>query len=325
MAAISGVIGGVLGGFLGLLGGWLGFRIPAETARYPREREMLLRRGRWMFGFLFIFEAVLVSVLLWRGPWFRDHPNVMAGVIIGSVLSIVVASLIFGVTVTSKAKRLRAEEEAVGTPPRDKPRWAAALGDLQNRRREYRSKRTLLGRPLIHIVMGESFREPAIGWLAIGTRAHGIVVGIGTMATGFVAIGAISVGLISYGGVGIGVLAFAGLAVALWSMGGVAVGWESYGGLAIGKNALGGAAVGWDHAFGGVAMARHHALGGATLGDQAPKAVMDAAVESSPFLQAGMWLVTHPMAMTMVSLAPVVVMLAVFAWAYRKCEVASPI
>lgn len=319
-AATTGVIGGILGGFLGLFGGWLGFRIPAETARYPRERELLLRRGRWMFGFLFLFEAILVGVLLWQGAWFREHPKVMTGVVIGSVLGIVVVSLIFGLTLNAKVKRVRAEEEAAGTPPRDQPKWANALGDLHDGPREYRSKRTLFGYPLIHIVFGEDIKKPAIGWLAIGTRAHGILVGVGSLATGLIAIGAIGAGLFTFAGAGVGVLAFAGFAVALWSMGGIALGWESFGGFAVGKNAIGGVAVGKDHAFGGVAISPQHAIGAVSNGEEAPRAVMDTALESSLFLQTATWLTTHPVIMALVSLAPVVVMLAVFAWAHRKCE-----
>lgn len=112
---------------------------------------------------------------------------------------------------------------------------------------EYKSKRTLCGLPLVHIVMGPAI-DPTTGKLRI---AKGIIA-IGGIAMGWLALGGLSIGLIAFGGAAFGLLAAAG---------GVAIGAGlSIGGLAIGTIALGGCAIGY-YAIGGGAFGIH-ALGG---------------------------------------------------------------
>ena len=99
---------------------------------------------------------------------------------------------------------------------------------------EYRSARTLLGWPLIHICFGRPGGQPmsAKGWIACGNGATGILLAIGGAAIGGVAIGTAAIG-------------------------GVAIGCCAVGGIS-----CGGAAVGWLAAFGGAAVARYYACGG---------------------------------------------------------------
>lgn len=128
-----------------------------------------------------------------------------------------------------------------------------ALRGLQNvaggRARDYRSARTFLGLPLVHICAGP--RRPgqrarvAKGWLAAGD-----------VALGGITFGGLSIGLVSFGGAGLGLLAgFGGFATGLVSFGGFALGGFPLGGLAVGFSAIGGMAVG------------HYAMGGDALGN----------------------------------------------------------
>ncbi len=118
---------------------------------------------------------------------------------------------------------------------------------------EFRSKRTLLGWPLVHVVRG---RDPATGrlkvakgWIAVG---DGVAVG-GVAVGGAMAIGGVSVG----GALSIGLLAIGGaLGAGLFALGGVTMG------LAV---AVGGVAISAGLAIGGVAVGTF-AIGGATLG-----------------------------------------------------------
>ncbi|MEO2090387.1 MAG: protein kinase, partial [Gemmataceae bacterium] len=118
---------------------------------------------------------------------------------------------------------------------------------------EYRSRRTFLGWPLVHVVRG---RDPdtggikvAKGWIAVGDgmAVGGIAVG-GVTAVGVVSVaGVFSLGLLAIGGaLGVGLLAVAGTALGgLAAVGGVAVSAGlAVGGLASGTFAIGGAAVG---------------------------------------------------------------------------------
>jgi serine/threonine-protein kinase len=113
---------------------------------------------------------------------------------------------------------------------------------------EYRSQRTLLGLPLVHIAYGY---DPKTGKKRI--------------ARGIVAIGDISVGVVSLGGLAFGGLTLGGCSLGLLSLGGLAIGvLLAIGGCAIGGIALGGGAVGLV-AMGGGAFG-YYAMGGGALG-----------------------------------------------------------
>ena len=102
---------------------------------------------------------------------------------------------------------------------------------------EYKSKRTLFGLPLLHIVYG-----PA--WMVGFKPAKGIIA-IGNVAIGVVAIGGFAAGLISLAGIGFGAICFAGIALGIGvGIGGIATGYLAVGGLAIGVYALGGLGIG---------------------------------------------------------------------------------
>lgn len=98
---------------------------------------------------------------------------------------------------------------------------------------EYKSKKTILGLPLVHIAQGltpEGRFRVAKGFIAIGNAAVGVV-----------AVGGAALGVITFAGAGIGIVCFAGLALGiLCGIGGVAVGYIAVGGLAIGIYSVGG-------------------------------------------------------------------------------------
>jgi predicted Ser/Thr protein kinase len=154
--------------------------------------------------------------------------------------------------------------------------------------REYRTKATLFGLPLVHIATGVNpvtgERRVARGIFAYGDTAVGVVA-VGGFALGGVAIGGAAIGVIAVGGLGIGlVLAIAGLA-----LGGIA-----YGGGAVGVVALGGGAVGY-YAFGGGVWAVH-GMGG-NAGD--PEAV----AFFTPWVGPWLW----PTSMLCMVLPPIVI------------------
>jgi hypothetical protein len=104
---------------------------------------------------------------------------------------------------------------------------------------EYRSRRTLFGLPLVHIVSG---RDPRTGLPRV---AKGIVA-MGDVSLGVLSIGGIAFGGLTFGGIGVGVVTIGGLAIALLAaLGGAAVaGGLAMGGMAVGYVALGGSAFG---------------------------------------------------------------------------------
>jgi tRNA A-37 threonylcarbamoyl transferase component Bud32 len=140
---------------------------------------------------------------------------------------------------------------------------------------EYRSKRTLFGMPLLHVVQGNDpvtgkIRE-ARGVFAFGGRARGIFA-FGGIARGWFAFGGVAIGGVACGGLGIGLVSFGGLAIALLlSIGGMSLGALATGGLAAGWHAHGGVAIGW-HAWGGLVFA-HQGAGGTVHATEVVKSI----------------------------------------------------
>jgi predicted Ser/Thr protein kinase len=100
-------------------------------------------------------------------------------------------------------------------------------------RYEYRSKRTLWGWPLLHVVTSGNDSRMALarGIIAVGDVAIGGVA-IGVFAFGGLTAGVSSIGLISFSGISLGLLlAFGGLAAGGVATGGLAVGLVATGGL----------------------------------------------------------------------------------------------
>ena len=102
---------------------------------------------------------------------------------------------------------------------------------------EYKSKKTIFGLPLLHIVYG-----PA--WL-VGFRPAKGFIAIGNVALGVIAIGGFAAGLFTLAGVGFGFVCIAGIAIGLGvGIGGIAMGYLAVGGLAVGVYAIGGLGIG---------------------------------------------------------------------------------
>jgi hypothetical protein len=121
---------------------------------------------------------------------------------------------------------------------------------------EYRSHRTFLGLPLVHVITGPrspgSARRVARGWFASSPDVAVGGLALGARAYGLVACGGLAVGaLFSWGGIALGLLsAFGGMSAALVAWGGTSVGYLAIGGCALGYGAIGGVALG-RYAMGG--------------------------------------------------------------------------
>ncbi|MDE6748300.1 MAG: helix-turn-helix domain-containing protein [Lachnospiraceae bacterium] len=130
---------------------------------------------------------------------------------------------------------------------------------------EYKSKKTFMGLPLVHINFG---LKPvrAKGIIAIGNAAQGIIaigiagVGVITLAPVGVglllAIGCIVVGGVALGSLAVGVIAMGAVCCGIFTMGAVAIGQFSYGAFALGSQI----AVG-DVAHGNIALGYSEATG----------------------------------------------------------------
>jgi RNA polymerase sigma factor (sigma-70 family) len=255
--SFASVVVGILSGpALGFLFGVLGWRESLNLTRTPRERALVKRFGMVILAGGIVFFAVCSLYSGWMAPrlW-KEHPVRVAVLAWAIVMSWGVFAFGYSWRHNRAMIRLRAEErERHPESFRNEPPPQAW---------EYRSRAKLFGLPLVHWRSWGRVRrpgekiQPAIGWVASGERAYGIL-----YASGGIAVGGISVGAASFG-----LLAFGGCSVGLLGLGGLAVGAVALGGGAIGLIASGGMALGWHAALGGIVVAHDLACGGAALGN----------------------------------------------------------
>lgn len=272
-----GLAGGLLGAAGGLGGAFLGTWLPAELAPTQTERELLRRFGRRQFRVAIVYTvAILAATPLLFLPrcWIA-----YVGVLIGGSLALAIYVAVQSLRLQRQIRELRMRVTPSADPNLSliKQRLTAATkpgGPARWKGRTYTSATTFLSLPLVDIQVSDPFsvsgkppreRKTARGWIAIGDRAHGILIGIGGQAYGVIAIGGVAVGVFSLGGLALGVASLGGLAAGWLGLGGLALGQTAVGGCAIGWNAAGGAAIGWYSAAGGLAIANHAAMGGLAI------------------------------------------------------------
>ena len=253
---ISLVLGVLSGPALGFLFGFLGWREGLKNTRTPRERAAMKRYGLLTVSGGIIFFVACSVYTGYLSPRLWDHHPVLA-LALGWVICLGWAVFAFGFTWRHIRSFMRLREEERQCHPErfhDEPPQRVA---------EYRSRTTLLGLPLIHWRSfcrtrrpGEKI-QPAIGWIAYGEIAYGIIYASGGIAVGGISTGGLSIGIVALGGCSIGLLALGGFALGAIALGGGAIGWVASGGMALG----------WHAALGGMVGAHDLACGGAALGN----------------------------------------------------------
>ncbi|TWU40924.1 RNA polymerase sigma factor [Novipirellula artificiosorum] len=296
--AALGTMGGLLGGLLGGgIGAWMGYR----NSPYASQKRLITR---YVFAFAAVMLCFLVSLSLLIRKQTSDAPFQ------GSTYAIALMSLIFGfqflmlgsaLWMGRRYKQLAQSAKQAGDAV--DPSVAVKRGRFIHQEVRWTSQARFLGRPWVDVQRAKtdcdgSVETPltATGWIAIGDRANGVLLGVGNLARGMIAVGAVSFGGIAIGGVGVGLISVAGLSIGVIGIGGlalsviaiagVAIGLYAYGGLAVGKIALGGAAFGLDGARGGFAWSRVYAEGGEVIGGAgADKEMLAAAFQQHGFVQ----------------------------------------
>jgi RNA polymerase sigma factor (sigma-70 family) len=241
--------------FVSLAGLIIQSRLIDRTGR-PAEERKFMRGLIWAgggVGTLFLF--ILAGYHFWQS---RSglHPlplATFAGLLLGGLViaTVVPAGIFF------RRRRQFAEYVRRTQLPAHYSGWRRTVALIPARAVHFRSKATLLGLPLVDIRFGRSAEEPlvrgtAVGWIAMGDIAHGVVFAFGGCAIGGIAVGGIGIGGLSFGGAALGLFAFGGAAA-----GGFASGIL----FAAGYVALAPIALGWEAASGILAIARHAANG----------------------------------------------------------------
>jgi len=166
------------------------------------------------------------------------------------VITFVIGYIVLTVRLLKSARALRTAERL-----RRPDLFESSDDQPGSRKSEYRSRLTLLGVPLIHakFAMAEVGDSPAIGWIAAGHKAYGLLFAWGGFAVAPVSVGIVSCGVITVGAVGFGLVGMGTVGVGLLAMGATAIGFKAYASLS---------AMGWESAFSqGFSIARQAAIG----------------------------------------------------------------
>lgn len=126
--------------------------------------------------------------------------------------------------------------------------------------KEYKSKATLFGVPLIHINLAigigndisKNKKGVAKGIIAIGNVAIGVI-SLGLVSAGIISLGILSLGLLAFGTVALGGLGFGAIAMGFMAFGAVAIGYSATGAVAIGVYSSGALAIASNVAVGAYA------------------------------------------------------------------------
>lgn len=267
-------LGMLAGPLAGILGASYGVRAGLNSAQSPRERALIVRQT-WQIVIVATAFVIIFGLTTYIGSRLVSRSPVIGISLIAGVPLLYVILLM---TLTFRANRALAKVRA------EEGRGEA--GGNAHSIKEWRSRASFLGLPLVHVKMGrrldESFK-PALGWIAIGDVAVGVL-----WAGGGIAIGGMSCGGVAVGALALGGAAFGGLA-----LGGFAAGLLGVGGLALGYMAVGGAAIGWKGALGGLAIAHDFAMGGQALAAEANTAAAREALRGMSLMTVGERLLKH--------------------------------
>lgn len=266
------VFNALLGPLIGLFGAYVGVRASLNATRTPRERRYVIRQVKIIIIATLALNVVMAAYIFLVVKYWAKLPGFFAVLGVAMTACWALFIVVYATRFNRELRRLREQEKQLHPEC-----FAAAELKPTSGFREYRSRYSFLGLPLVHVRHGAPDGErvrPAIGWIAIGDRACGILFGAGGIACGCVSMGGVAIGGIALGGVTLGVL----------SLGGLALGALAIGGAAIGIIALGGFATAWWAAEGGMAVAREMAVGGVALAAHANDAVAREFFASYPWL-----------------------------------------
>lgn len=234
----------VVGPLVGIVAAWLGVRDSLRETESADERRRVKRYYLTIVAGTVLFTLASIPLNIWSkaGGGFNPAPMLLWLALLLTHVGVVV---ILAVRLARKQKQM----VDAGTTPTHAQALATA-----GAAREYRSRWTLLGLPLVHVRLNarsDGLAQPAVGWIAIGNCAIGVLFAWGGIAVGLVSGGGLAAGLVSIAAVSLGGIAIGGLAIGGCALGGVAVG----------AIATGAFAFGWIGAEGRYAIAREFALG----------------------------------------------------------------
>lgn len=226
----------LLASFSGVISSFFGLRASLDQSRTKRERQHAIRTvAKFMlFAIVYVLGMFTLKYLALNN---EGYLHVYATASQFLVLTFVASYLLLVHRMFEETQKLRAQERLFN--PQAFQNQADQIGSKQH---EYKSQLSLIGTPLFHFKFGmlEVADKPAVGWIAGGSKAYGLLFAWGGVAIAPISVGIVSVGVVSVGAVSFGLIAIGTVGIGIVGFGASAIGYKAYGSLS---------ALGWESAF----------------------------------------------------------------------------
>ena len=249
-------IAAVLASVSGLISSFFAVRTNLAQSRTRRERKAVIKSTVTFLGSSLAFVAGMFGL---RQLALGTQTNLGFYAILAqvSVMVFVVVFLIMTCRLLTSGRNLRTAERL-----RRPELFTSPDDQLGSKKREYKSRLTLFGVPLVHakFSMPEKGEPPAFGWIAAGDKAYGLLLAWGGIAIAPISVGIVSFGLVTVGAVGIGLIGIGTVGIGWLAMGASAMGYKAYASLS---------SLGWESAFSqGFSVAKEAAIGPVALAEE---------------------------------------------------------
>lgn len=245
----------VIATFSGVISSFFGLRAGLDQSRTRRERHYVVKIVALFFAYAIIFVGgmfALRQLALNNEAFFRHYAVASQLLVVGFVASY----MILVIRMSKGQRKLRAEERE-----RHPEAFLDESDQVGSKAREYKSRLKLFGFPLVHMQFGkpEVGDKPAVGWIAGGETAYGLLFAWGGVAVAPISVGIVSAGLFTIGALGLGVFGMGTVGIGVIAFGASTIGYKAYGSLS---------ALGWESAFSnGFAIAKDGAIGAIPLAE----------------------------------------------------------
>ncbi|MGJ8692732.1 MAG: RNA polymerase sigma factor [Thalassotalea sp.] len=270
----------------GMISAFFGLRASFDQTRTVRERRLVIKTVTLFMTFAGIFVAGMFILkyfampdttinqidLMAQAKWYAVTSQIL-------VLIFVISYFLLICRMFKAMRNLRAHERIF-----EPQAFSRDIDQVNAKQREYKSKLTFLGIPLIHMqfAIPEVTDKPAFGWIAGGSYAYGLLFAWGGVAIAPISVGIVSLGVISIGAIGLGLLAMGTVAIGIIAFGASAVGYNAYASLS---------SLGWESAFSnGFSIAKEAAIGSFAYAEQINNELAASTINLTLLEQSAPWL-----------------------------------